>query len=160
VVCSKDQDHVAVASQDDEQGDDEPGGGPPQAVRQVLLHQVGVRGVVARLGGVPRSFIKEHIWENLDKNQHPNPCADGDGVTGPDFAHDLHRVHDAQIPVDADAGEEADAAVQVEVEAKSGHFTEGLSESPCAPLRVIADQKRQRKNIQQVRDSEVKQKYI
>ena len=159
-VPGEDHHHVAVAGQDDEQGHDEPRDAPAQAVRQVLLDQAVLRGVVARLGGIARRFFKEHIWEDLDENQSPHHGADDHGVCGADLPHDPHGVDDAQVPVDADTREEADAAVQVEVEAESGHFTEGGSKSPFALLRVIVDQKGQRKNIQQVRYSEVQHKHV
>ena len=96
----------------------------------------------------------------MDENQSPNHGADYYGVSGADLPHDPHGVDDAQVSVDTDTREEADAAVQVEVEAESGHFTEGGSKSPFALLRVIVDQKGQRKNIQQVRYSEVQHKHV
>lgn len=60
-----------------------------------------------------------------------------------------------RLPVDADAGEEADAAVQVEVEAEARHLAEGLAEHPDAALRVIRDEEGQRGEVEQVRHPKV-----
>ncbi len=72
-----------------------------------------------------------------------------------DFSHHSHGVHDAQVPVDADAGEEADAAVKVEVEAEASHFAESLAELPVAAAHVVVHEERQGEQVQQVRHPQV-----
>lgn len=81
-------------------------------------------------------------------------------MTAGDFPHHSHGVHDAQVPVDADAGEEADAAVKVEVEAEAGHLAERLTEPPVAVARVIVHEERQGEQIQQVRHPEVEHENV
>lgn len=147
--------NVSVTGRDDDQRDDETRDGPADAVRQVPLDQVVGGGVKTRVRWVTWSFVKEHIRKDLNDDQKPDQETYGHGVTAADFPHHPHRMDDAQVPVDADAGEEADAAVQVEVEAEARHLAEGPTEHPAALLRVINDEKRQREEVEQIRDSQV-----
>lgn len=91
----------------------------------------------------------------MNNDQKPDQGAYGQGMAAGDFSHRSHGVHDAQVPVDADAGEETDAAVKVEVEAEAGHLAERLAELPVAVARVIIHKERQGEQVQQVRHPEV-----
>lgn len=100
-------------------------------------------------------LFKEHIREDLNNDQKPDQGAYDQGVATGDFSHHSHGVHNAQIPVDADAGEEADAAIKVEVEAEACHLAERLAEVPVAVAPVIAHEERQSGQVQQIRHPKV-----
>ncbi|KAG7229524.1 hypothetical protein INR49_031948 [Caranx melampygus] len=87
-------DDVSVTDQDDDQAD---------AVRQVAADQVVGGGVETRVRRGQVVLVKEHVWEDLGDHQEPDQSADGHRVPAGDFPHHPHGVHDAQIPVNADA---------------------------------------------------------
>lgn len=68
-------------------------------------------------------------------------------MSGFDPTHHLHGVDDTEVPVNADACEEPDAAVQVQIEAEPGHHAECVSEDPFAFIEVINNQERQTKHV-------------
>uniref|UniRef100_A0A7M4FIE8 Uncharacterized protein n=1 Tax=Crocodylus porosus TaxID=8502 RepID=A0A7M4FIE8_CROPO len=59
-------------------------------------------------------------------------------------------VADAQVALDADAGEEHDAAVQVGVELETHEPAGEVAEGPVVLLRVVVDEEGQRAHVQQV----------
>lgn len=151
----KNHNYVSITEQNDKQRYGKPCDGPADAVRQVSSDQLVRGGVVARVWGFEIILVEEHIREDLDNDEKPDQGANGQRVAAGDFPHHPHGVHNAQVPVDADAGEEADAAVQVEVEAEAGHFAERLAELPEAVFCVIVHEKRQGEQVQEVRNPQV-----
>lgn len=57
---------------------------------------------------------------------------------------------DAQIALDADAGEKKDAAVQIAVELETYPSAHQLSKGPVVSTAVVVDEQRKRAHIQEV----------
>lgn len=64
---------------------------------------------------------------------------------------------DAHVTIHADAGEEEDAAVEVDIEQKAHNFAGRHPEGPVAVVGVIVDEGGQRQNVQEVGEGEVEQ---
>lgn len=154
---SKNHYNVSITGQNDDQRYDKPRDGPDDAVRQVACDEVVRGGVETRVDFKCFGIIlgEEHIGEDLNNDDKPHQGAYGQRVAAGDFPHHSHGVHDAQVPVDTDASEEADAAVEVQVEAEAGHLAERLTELPFAVPRVIVHEEGQGEKVQQVRHSQV-----
>lgn len=154
-VLSQNHHDVSITAQNDDQRQDKPGDRPADAVWQVVSGQVGWGGVKTRVWFFFIILVKEYIRSNLNNDQNPDQSAYGQRVATGDFPHHFHRVHNAQVPIDAYAGKEADAAIKVEVEAEARHLAERLAKLPVTLTRVIVDEERQGKQIQQVRHPEI-----
>lgn len=63
---------------------------------------------------------------------------------------DLHRVADAQVSMDRNAGEEGDGTVQIEVEEEANEATHEVSKDPAVPHDVAGHEKRQRQAVHEV----------
>lgn len=147
--------NVSITDQNDDQRYGKACDGPADAVRQVAVGQVVRGGVETRIWWPYIILVKEHVGEDLNNNQKPDQGAYSQRMSVGDFPHHFQGVYDTQVPVDADAGEESDAAVEVEIEAEPGHLAESLAELPVAVARVIVHEKRQGEQIQQVSHPEV-----
>lgn len=64
-------------------------------------------------------------------------------------------MNDHNVTEEAKAGEEEDAAVKVEMEAKSDELAHEIPEDPVFTARVIMDEEREAGQIQQVRQGQV-----
>lgn len=160
-VCpAEDHEDVSVAAQREQQRDAEAHQRPPETVPEVVGHELPVRGVKALLCVLTRGFGVEHVRQALDPHQQPGGGGDERRVGEGDASHGPQRVDDGQVAVDADAGEEAHAAVQVQVEAEPGHLAEGLPEDPATVHEVVDHQEGQRQQVEDVRDAQVEDKQV
>lgn len=155
VVSAEHHHHVAVASDDDEEGDDKPSDGDGCGVWQENAQALMSCCVVA-LHPLVIHLAEGKIWSNLHGNPQPEHSAEprrGGHCLAP--APCLRRVHDAQVVVDADAGEEADAGVEVEVEEALGDPAPAVPEEPQSAPQVVADEEGQCADVQQVSQAQI-----
>uniref|UniRef100_A0A672JSJ5 Uncharacterized protein n=1 Tax=Salarias fasciatus TaxID=181472 RepID=A0A672JSJ5_SALFA len=104
---------------------------------------------------VGRRGVQEKPRGNASRqNHHPHHAAGHLGVPLSADRLGAERVHDGQEAVDADAGEEEDAAVHVGVEERHGDLAEHAPEQPVAPDKVH-DPERQAEDEEGVRDDQV-----
>ena len=68
---------------------------------------------------------------------------------------ELHRVDNHHIAEDAEAGEEEDAAVQVEVEAEADELAHEFAKDPVLPTGVVVYQEGKTGEVEQVRERQV-----
>lgn len=61
-----------------------------------------------------------------------------------------HRVNDHKVLEDAEAGEEENAAVQIEMEAKVDELAHEIPKGPVFTAGVVVNQERQAGQVQQV----------
>lgn len=66
-----------------------------------------------------------------------------------------HRVTDHKVTEDAEAGEEEDAAVQVEIETEADELTHEMPKDPVFAAGIVVDQEREAGEIEQVRAGQV-----
>lgn len=155
VIPAEHQHHVAVAPDDDEERDDKPRHGDSEGVGQVNA-QVLVSCRVVALCPIGICLAEGKVRSYLCNDPHPDrqaePSCRGCTLTP---APCLQRVHDAQVAVDADAGEEADAGVEVQVEEAAGEAAPGLPEEPHSALQVVADEEGQCADVEQVSQPQV-----
>lgn len=160
-VCpAENHKHVSVAAQREQQRDAEARERPCQTVPQVAGNELSVGGIEAFLSVPAGGFGVEHVWKTLNPNQQPGGGGDQHRVGEGDASHGSEGVDDGQVAVDADAGEEGHAAVQVQVEAEPGHLAEGLPEDPATLHEVVDHQEGKRQQVEDVRDSQVEHKQV
>uniref|UniRef100_A0A3Q3DRY7 Uncharacterized protein n=1 Tax=Hippocampus comes TaxID=109280 RepID=A0A3Q3DRY7_HIPCM len=85
----------------------------------------------------------------------PHQRAGDDGVLLLEPAQGLERVHHARVAVHADAGEEQDAAVQVDVEDKALQPAQHVAEDPVSLVEVVEDEEGQREHVAEVGQRQV-----
>lgn len=154
-VPCKNHTNVPITQKVDKKWDGESCDSPRDAVGQIFTDPLVRCGVKTRVWFGDIILFKEQIGEDLSNDQEPDGDAYGQGESPGDLPHHLHRVDYAQVPVDADACEEADAAVEVEVEAEAGQLAERLAVLPPALARIVIHEERQGEHVQQVRHPEV-----
>uniref|UniRef100_A0A670ZE01 Uncharacterized protein n=1 Tax=Pseudonaja textilis TaxID=8673 RepID=A0A670ZE01_PSETE len=101
-----------------------------------------------------------HLWEGADdeesrhalrRHHDPNQGADPPGeALAPFLVPGGERVADAQVALDADAGEEEDAAVEVGVELEADEAAGKIAEGPVILLGIVVDQQRERTDVKEV----------
>lgn len=108
-------------------------------------------------GGIvpPGSGDKDQIGHQARDDHAPDGGARQVGMAGLHQGERLERVADAQVAIHADAGEEEDAAVEVDVEQEAHDFAGRHPERPVAVVGVVVDQRGQREDVQEVRQGEV-----
>jgi len=155
VIPAEHHHHVAVTSDDDEERDDEPCHGDSCGVWQVNAKVLMARRVMAprpRVVHLAEGKIGSYLCNDPRPDRRAEPCRRRCAMAP---APCLQRVHNAQVAVDADAGEEADAGVEVEVEEAPGDAAPALPEEPGSVPQVVADEEGQRADVQQVSQTQV-----
>lgn len=150
---------MSVAAQGDEERDEEPCEGPCETVLQVTLYVLGIGSIEAFFSPCWKMFGIEHVWKTLNSYQHPSGDRDEHRVGDSDSSHHSHWVDDRQVPVHTNTRQEPDTSIQVQVEAESCYLAEGVSKNPPAAHEVVHHQKRKRKEVQKIRNSQVEQKH-
>lgn len=72
---------------------------------------------------------------------------------------ELHRVDNHRVAEGAEAGEEEDAAVQVEVEAEADELAHGSTEDPVLPAGIVVYQEGKAGEVEQVCECQVQHDY-
>lgn len=70
-------------------------------------------------------------------------------------AEAAHRVMDHKVTEDAEAGEEEDAAVQVEMETEADELAHEIPKDPVFTAGIVVNQEREAGEVEQVRAGEV-----
>lgn len=105
----------------------------------------------------PGSGDKDEVRHQTDYDHSPHHGAHQVGMSGLHQMQRLNWVADAHVTIHADAGEEEDAAVEVDVEQEAHNFAGRHPEGPVAVVGVIVDEGGQRQNVQEVGQGEVEQ---
>lgn len=105
----------------------------------------------------PGSGDKDEVRHQTDNDHGPHGGTHQVGMSGLHQIQSLNRVADAHVPIHADAGEEEDAAVEVDVEQKAHNFAGRHPEGPVVVVTVVVDEGGQRQNVQEVGQGEVEQ---
>ena len=148
--------HQAVAHHDDRKGDAEEKHHDRRAVRHVPLEVLRASGVVAHR--VPVTLGDGHegqVGRQARRDRRPRQAARHVGVPGLHLGDGADRVADAEVAVDANAGEEEDAAVQIGVEEEADDLAESHAEGPVASVAVVVDEGGQGEHVEHVRQSQV-----
>uniref|UniRef100_A0A8C3XE95 Uncharacterized protein n=1 Tax=Cyanoderma ruficeps TaxID=181631 RepID=A0A8C3XE95_9PASS len=127
VLLAQDAGHAAVAGQDGHEGQQEAGEGEGDAVGEALGDDDEPHGRAHQ----PRQLLALLLVPR------------GQGVA------------DAQVALDADAGEEEDAAVQVGVELEAHELAGEVPERPIVLLGVVVDEEGQGADVEQVGHGQV-----
>lgn len=142
--------HVAVASEDDEKGDDKPRHGDGQDV-ELVSAQVFIPCRIVAPCPIGIHLAEGEIRRHLEDDPAPDHCTEEKGrAQGLAPAPHLQRVDDAPVALDADAGQEADAGVEVEVEEAAGQPAHSSAEEPGPALQVVSHQEGQGDHVEQV----------
>lgn len=88
----------------------------------------------------PGSDDKDKVRPQTDYDHSPHRGAHQVGMSGLHQIQRLNRVADAHVTIHTDAGEEEDAAVEVNVEKKAHNFAGRHPEGPVAVVGVIVDE--------------------
>lgn len=150
-ICPAENDkHVSVAAQRDEERDAESCERPSKTVPEVTLYVHFIGGVEAFFSVPPSHFGVEHVWKTLNPNQQPGGDRDNHRAGESDLSQRSQWMDNSQVPVDTYTGQEADAAVQIQIEEESRYLAERLSKNPSTLHEVVHHQKGNRQQVQDV----------
>lgn len=74
--------------------------------------------------------------------------------------HHFHGVDNSQVALDADAGEEADTGVHVNVKEDAGQPAEVIAKHPDTLIEIVGHKKWQSDHIEEIGNTQVKDKNI
>uniref|UniRef100_A0A674JYI2 Uncharacterized protein n=1 Tax=Terrapene triunguis TaxID=2587831 RepID=A0A674JYI2_9SAUR len=102
----------------------------------------------------------QHQVQHGRGQQGPDGQAAGHAVEGPAQTERAQRVHHGHVALQADAGEEEGAAVQVGVEEGAGDLAQGLPEHPVVAQGVVGHPEGQGQHEDQVEGRQVRQEDV
>lgn len=149
--------HFTVEHQDDQERQNEAHAGQGDAVREIFRRALWDAQVVAH-GAVALDARRGELERRSAEHHHgpPDTRANDPGEPAPSsFGPRSHRVTDAQVTLDTDAGEKEDAAVQVAVELKAHHAAGEVAKRPVVSAGIVVDEERERADVQKVRHRQV-----
>ena len=152
--------HQEVAHHYDHERDAEQQHHDNRAVVHILVEGLLAGGVVAQGVVVPPGRGDENeVGHQAHAHHAPHHAAHQVGVARLHQRHGLDGVADAQVAVHADAREEEDAAVEVDVEEEAHYLAGGQPEGPVAAVGVVVDEGGQGEDVQEVGQGEVEHEH-
>lgn len=156
IVADQRFDNHTVATKYDNERDAEAEHSQSHAVDEIT-GQLVLSGGVVTSGGVTLQAGPGVIKDGGDAydHHHPHQRAGNHCILLLQAAQRLERVHHPGVPVDADAGQEENAPVQVHVEYKALQATQDVPEYPVRFVEVVEDEEGQGEDVAEVSQSQV-----